>query len=58
MIDPFVNDIANALDTLEDYVIREENKLIDSNAGDKEWCELDRYKQTIKNFQYLMSIYG
>ena len=58
MIDPFVSDICNALDALEDYIIGEEQHLMDTNAGDAEWSKLDKYKTTHKNFKYLLSIYG
>ena len=56
--DSFIKDIHNALDVLEDYIISEENKLIETNAGDTEWCKLDKYKETLKNFQFISSIYG
>ena len=58
MNDAFIDDIARAMDALEDYIIREENYLIDTNAGDSQWTALERYKDTYKNFKYLVSIYG
>ncbi len=56
--DIFIRDVHNCLDALEDYIIRRENQLIDSNASDKEWNELERFKATMKNLQYVESIYG
>ena len=56
--DIFIKDVHNCLDALEDYIIRRENQLIDANASDKEWNELERFKATMKNLQYVESIYG
>ena len=58
MNDCFIDDVARAMDALEDYIIREENMLIDTNAGDSQWNALEKYKDTYKNFKYLVSIYG
>ena len=58
MNDAFIDDIARAMDALEDYIIREENYLIDTNGGDSEWNKLMKYKDTYQNFKYLVSIYG
>ncbi len=54
----FSQDLNNCLNVLEDYIIRSENELIDTNAGDKEWTDLEKYKETLKNLEYLFSIYG
>ena len=58
MNDAFIDDIARAMDALEDYIINEENKLIDTNASDSQWNALLKYKDTYQNFKYLVSIYG
>ena len=58
MNDTFIDDVARAMDALEDYIIREENYLIDTNAGDSQWNALEKYKDTLRNFKYLISIYG
>ena len=58
MNDAFIDDVARAMDALEDYIIREENYLIDTNAGDSQWNALEKYKDTLRNFKYLISIYG
>ena len=54
----FQEDINNCMDVLEDYIIKNENELIDRNAGDVEWQKLDKYKATLKNLEFLFSIYG
>ena len=58
MNDAFIDDIARAMDALEDFIIREENHLIDTNSGDSQWNALQKYKDTYQNFKYLVSIYG
>jgi hypothetical protein len=54
----FQEDINNCMDVLEDYIIKNENDLIDKNAGDVEWQKLEKYKATLKNLEFLFSIYG
>ena len=54
----FQEDLNNCMDVLEDYIITAENKLIDDNAGDREWQQLEKYKATLKNLEFLFSIYG
>ena len=54
----FQEDINNCMDVLEDYIIKNENELIDKNAGDVEWQKLEKYKATLKNLEFLFSIYG
>ena len=54
----FQEDINNCMDVLEDYITTNENKLIDTNAGDVEWQKLEKYKATLKNLEFLFSIYG
>ena len=56
--DAFIDDIARAMDALEDFIIREEDNLIETNAGDSQWNALQKYKETYNNFKYLVSIYG
>ena len=58
MNDAFIDDIARAMDALEDFIIREENNLIETNASDSQWNALQKYKDTYQNFKYLVSIYG
>ena len=58
MNDAFIDDIARAMDALEDFIIREEDKLIETNASDSQWNALQKYKDTYQNFKYLVSIYG
>ena len=58
MNDCFIDDIARAMDALEDFIIREENNLIETNASDSQWNALQKYKDTYQNFKYLVSIYG
>ncbi len=54
----FQEDINNCMDVLEDYITTNENRLIDENAGDVEWQKLEKYKATLKNLEFLFSIYG
>ena len=54
----FLEDLNNCMDVLEDYIIKNENELIDKNAGDVEWQKLEKYKATLKNLEFLFSIYG
>tara|TARA_B100000482_G_C12408429_1_gene220069 strand:+ start:178 stop:357 length:180 start_codon:yes stop_codon:yes gene_type:complete len=58
MNDCFIDDVARAMDALEDFIIREEENLIETNASDSQWNALEKYKDTYKNFKYLVSIYG
>ena len=58
MRNDFVDDLDNAMYALEDYIISTEEHLISTNAGDAEWFRLDKYKNTLSNFRYLVSIYG
>ena len=53
----FLEDLNNCMDALEDYIITNENELIDKNAGDVEWQKLEKYKATLKNLEFLFSIY-
>ena len=54
----FLEDLNNCMDVLEDYITTNENKLIDENAGDTEWQKLEKYKATLKNLEFMFSIYG
>ena len=58
MYDYFIKDIHNCMDALEDYIIRREEELLGKNASDREWMQLDAYKATMKNLQFIESIYG
>ncbi len=54
----FLEDLNNCMDVLEDYITTNENKLIDENAGDTEWQKLEKYKCTLRNLEFMFSIYG
>jgi len=54
----FLTDLNNCMDVLEDYITLNENRLIDENAGDVEWQKLEKYKATLKNLEFMFSIYG
>ena len=54
----FLEDLNNCMDVLEDYITTNENRLIDENAGDVEWQKLEKYKATLKNLEFMFSIYG
>ena len=54
----FLEDLNNCMDVLEDYITTNENKLIDENAGDAEWQKLEKYKATLRNLEFMFSIYG
>ena len=54
----FSDDISNAIQALETYIIFEEEQLVRNNAGDTEWSKLDPFKKTLSNFLYLERIYG
>lgn len=54
----FLRDLNNSMDALEDYIVRWENDLLDSQVGDEEWTKLDEYKSTLENLKLVVSIYG
>ena len=43
---------------LEFYIIIEEDRLIETNAGDSEWEELRPFQTALQNINYLETIYG
>ena len=51
-------DLSNAIIALESYIIQEEQRLIDKNAGDYEYNYLEPFEFTLRNFKYLEAIYG
>ena len=51
-------DLCNILDALEYFITDKENDLLDRNAGDREWQELEDYKSTLTVMQFIESIYG
>lgn len=51
-------DLSNAIVALESYIIQEEQRLINKNAGDYEYNYLDSFEATLHNFKYLEAIYG
>ena len=42
------------LRALQTYVIIEENKLSNSNVGDREWNELSKFENLIKEIEYYL----
>ena len=54
----FNDDVSNCIIALESYIILEEQDLINKNAGDREWQELEPFRGTLNNLRYLESIYG
>ena len=54
----FNDDVSNCIIALESYIIFEEQDLINKNAGDTEWQELEPYRVTLNNLRYLDSIYN
>ena len=54
----FNDDISNCIIALETYIIFEEQDLVNKNAGDTEWQELEPYRVTLNNLRYLDSIYN
>jgi hypothetical protein len=54
----FNNDVTNCIIAMESYIIFEEQELINKNAGDREWQELEPFKTTLNNLKYMESIYG
>ena len=51
-------DINNCVAALEYFIIMEEEVLISENAGDEQWQELETYRATLNNLNYLKGIYG
>lgn len=59
MTQPFFSqDLDNAIHALKSYIVAQEDHLIQANAGDVEWDKLEPYKASLRNFQYMFSIYG
>ena len=54
----FSTDVSNCILALENHIICEEQDLIDKNAGDREWQELETYRATLENLRFMESIYG
>ena len=54
----FNDDVSNCIIALETYIIFEEQDLVNKNAGDTEWEELEPYRVTLNNLRYLEAIYG
>ena len=54
----FNDDVSNCIIALESYIIFEEQDLVNKNAGDREWSELEPFRVTLNNLRYLESIYG
>ena len=58
MNNDFSLDLNNAIVALKHFIIEEEQRLIDKNAGDFEWNYLQPFESTLQNFQYMNTIYG
>ena len=58
IMNTFEKDVKCIKDALEFYIITEEDRLIDANAGDTEWEELTPYKSALRNINFLDTIYG
>ena len=58
MMNLFGKDIQLAIYAMEDYIINQEQSLIDANAGEEDWTKLLPMKQALENFKLLGSIYG
>jgi len=54
----FSTDISNIENALNWYIVEQEDILIKQNAGDKDWMELNTYKETLYNIKFLKEIYG
>ena len=54
----FNDDVSNCIIALETYIIFEEQDLVNKNAGDTEWQELEPFRVTLNNLRYLEAIYG
>ena len=54
----FTKDLGVIKNALEFYIIMEEQRLIDTNAGDGEWQELTEYETALRNIKFLEGIYG
>ena len=54
----FSQDLNHSIIALKNYIITEEQRLIDTNAGGREWSEIEPFKASLQNLQYMASIYG
>ena len=58
MMNLFSQDLNHSITALKHYIIEEEQRLIDTNAGGREWSALEPFKVSLQNLQYMSSIYG
>jgi len=58
MTNYFSQDLNNVIIALKHYIITEEQRLADKNAGDYEYNYLIPFENTLQNFSYLNTIYG
>ena len=58
MMNLFSQDLNHSIIALKNYITQEEQRLIDTNAGGREWSALEPFKSSLKNLQYMSSIYG
>ena len=54
----FTTDIDNCIETVQHFIITNEEKLIRDNAGDTQWQYLESFRATLNNLNYLKGIYG
>ncbi len=58
MTNDYSKDLRVAIRALEYFITTEEQFLIDTNAGDMNWNELNSYKTTLNRFKLMETIYG
>ena len=54
----FSEDLTRMIQVMEEYIITEEERLVELGLGDTHWDKLIPYKSTLNNLNYLESIYG
>ena len=59
-MDMLTTDISRAIEALEYYITDSEVDLLDNHQGgdDRQWNQLNDYKNTLNNLKLLKSIYG
>ena len=59
-MDMMTTDISRAIEALEYYITDSEIDLLDNHQGgdDRQWNQLNEYKDTLNNLKLLRSIYG
>ena len=59
-MDMMTTDISRAIEALEYYITDSEVDLLDNHQGgdERQWNQLNEYKDTLNNLKLLKSIYG